>query len=97
VSRPASSLSDVSRLIELLLHPERRRADPEPARIDLRRVFLVGIAVWLLALTAECIRWAGGADGAVRGAAICVVGLALGFVGLRWDRRHPEASHSTEV
>ena len=82
------------RLIELLLHPERRRPDPEPATVDLRRIILIGMAIWLVALTVECIRWVNGADGAPRAFAICLAGLALGVFGLDWVRRHPRASRS---
>ena len=93
--RPAS-LADVRRLIELLMHPERRLPDPEPARVDLRRVILVGTAVWLVALVIECVRWAKAVDGAARGVAICLAGIALGAYGLVWVRRHPQASRSAE-
>lgn len=96
VSRRPATLADVPRLIELLIHPERRLPDPEPARVDLRRVILVGTAVWLGALVIECVRWANAADGAARGVAICVAGVALGAYGLAWVRRHPQASRSAE-
>jgi hypothetical protein len=86
----------VPRLIELLIHPERRLPDPEPAKVDLRRVILIGMAVWLVALTVECVRWANGAGGASRGVAICAAGVALGLYGLDWVRRHPRASRSAE-
>ena len=78
------------------MHPERRLPDPEPARVDLRRVILVGTAVWLVALVIECVRWANAVDGAARGVAICVAGIALGAYGLVWVRWHPQASRSAE-
>lgn len=96
VSRRPGILTGVPRLIELLLHPERRRPDPEPATVDLRRIILIGMAIWVVALTVECIRWVNGADGAPRAFAICVAGLALGGYGLVWVRRHPRASRSAE-
>ena len=96
VSRRPATLADVPRLIELLIHPERRLPDPEPARVDLRRVILIGTAVWSVALVIECIRWATATDGAARGVAICVAGIALGAYGLVWVRRHPQASRSAE-
>ena len=78
------------------MHPERRLPGPEPAPVDLRRVILVGTAVWLVALVIECVRWANAVDGAARGVAMCVAGIALGAYGLVWVRRHPQASRSAE-
>ncbi len=58
-----------------------------PLTVDLRRVIWVAIALWLVALLVVGAMTLGGvATG--RGVWICVTGLALGFVGLDWERRH---------
>ncbi len=60
----------------------------EPLRVDLRRVVLVAMGLWLVALVVlGALALAGAPTG--RGVWICLVGFALGFWALAWDRRHP--------
>ncbi|QAY63623.1 DUF2530 domain-containing protein [Xylanimonas allomyrinae] len=74
-------------LVRLLTHPETRRPGPPPVSVDLRKVVLWGMAAWgvalvvtgILALTGT-LRWTA--------AAVCASGLALGGLGLLWERRH---------
>ncbi|MCK0116303.1 DUF2530 domain-containing protein [Isoptericola sp. S6320L] len=74
-------------VMSLLLHPERRRPTPPPERVDLRRVILLGIIVWSVALVVLSILALAGqpTGGAV---AVCLAGIALGGIGLLWARRH---------
>jgi hypothetical protein len=51
----------------------------------MRRVFLVGIGVWLVALAVTAaLWWFGGAS--TTPVWSCVAGVALGVVGLAWER-----------
>lgn len=73
--------------VTLLLHPERRRPDPPPLRVDLRVVILGGMALWVVALAVCAVLVATGSLGP-RVLATCTVGLVLGALGLLWERRH---------
>jgi hypothetical protein len=66
-----------------LLDPSRL----EPVRLDLRRVFLVGIALWFVALVVTAMLAAAGQVDA-RMPWICAAGMALGGLALLWERRH---------
>jgi peptidoglycan/LPS O-acetylase OafA/YrhL len=77
----------VPSLVDLLLHPERRRPSPPPLRVDLRRVILVGIAAWATALVVALAMLGAGAQDA-ESVAVCGAGLALGGLGLLWERRN---------
>lgn len=81
----------VPSVVSLLLHPDRRRPAPEPPPSHLRRVVLVGICAWTLALVIAVIALATGNDGALEIVATCAAGLALGGLGLLWTARHPES------
>ena len=78
----------VPSLIEVVLHPDRRKANPEPLPISLRPVFLVGIALWLVALAVATVLWARGTLDAT-GLWVCVTGALLGAAGYAWSRRSP--------
>ncbi|WP_242496494.1 DUF2530 domain-containing protein [Xylanimonas protaetiae] len=69
------------------MRPETRRPTPPPQRVDLRRIVLVGIAAWLVALVVAVVLLATGTQG-WQWVAICGAGIALGGLGLLWDRRH---------
>ena len=74
-----------------LLEPSRL----EPVELDLRRVFLVGIALWVVALgvTTGLTVW-GDLEG--RMPWICALGLVLGGMALLWEhrRRRREAAQA---
>lgn len=73
-------------LIELVLHPDRRKPAPEPVPVSLAPAFVVGSIGWLVALTVA-LAWPGySAPGVVVGT--CLVGAGLGGLGVLWDRRH---------
>ncbi|NDO88045.1 DUF2530 domain-containing protein [Cellulosimicrobium composti] len=73
--------------VTLLLHPDRRRPDPAPWRVDLRVVILVGMGLWAAALVVCAVLLATGALGP-RAVATCAAGLVLGLLGLAWERRN---------
>ena len=76
--------------VTLLLHPDRRRPEPAPLRVDLRAVILWGIGLWAAALLVCVVLLATGMPTA-RGVATSVVGLALGGAGLWWERGHRDS------
>ena len=57
-----------------------------PVEIDLGRVFRIGIALWAVAVVVTTALLLADQVEA-RTVAICVTGLALGFVALAWERR----------
>lgn len=67
----------------------RRMLQPselEPVHVDLRTVFLVGIAAWLVALVVSVVlTLTGHLDGRIPW--ICVTGAALGLLALVWESR----------
>lgn len=74
--------------IHLALRPESRKPAPEPVPVSMRPVFLVGIAVWLVALVVAVVLWLTDAAGP-HGVWACATGAALGALGLAWTRRRP--------
>lgn len=72
-------------VIELILHPSRRRPDPAPLAVDLTKVFLVGLGAWVVALVVTWFRWRSG-DVASTSVWTCVAGVVLGLVALVWAR-----------
>jgi hypothetical protein len=65
-----------------LLEPSRLA----PVAVDLRRVFVVGTALWALALVVSAVLvGAGVVDG--RQVWVSGAGVALGFLALAWERR----------
>jgi Protein of unknown function (DUF2530) len=72
-------------VLEVILFADRRRPDPPPVRVDMRRVFVVGIVAWLVALVVMGVLWRAGAIGTTP-LWSCVAGLALGVAGLAWER-----------
>lgn len=68
--------------VEMLLLPSAL----EPVEVDLRRVFLVGIAVWVVVLVgAVALTLAGVLEG--RAVPIAAAGIGLGLLALLWERR----------
>ncbi len=74
-------------VLRALVRPSRL----EPVRLDLRRVFLAGIALWTAALVVVGVMAASGAAAAT-GVATCATGVVLGGAALLWERRHRDAS-----
>lgn len=61
------------------------RDSPPPAAVDLRRLLLVGMALWAVALLVTGGLWLAGSSGP-RGALTCAAGILLGCWGLWWAR-----------
>ena len=72
-------------LLELVLHPDRRKPAPEPVPVSLAPAFVVGSVLWLVAL-AVMVLWPG-VDVTSTVIATCFVGVLLGGLGLLWARR----------
>jgi len=72
-------------VLEVILRPDRRRPDPAPVEVDMRRVFAVGIGLWAVALAVCAVLWRVGAAGTIP-LWSCGAGLVLGLVGLLWER-----------
>jgi hypothetical protein len=77
----------VPSFVTLLLHPDRRRPDPAPWRVDLRVVILVGMGLWAVALVVCAVLLALGTI-SPRAVTTCGAGLVLGLLGLAWERRN---------
>lgn len=75
-------------ILDVLLRPESRRPDPEPVKVDLERVILVGTAVWLAVLVGAGVVRLTGVSGATSVLWVAAVGTALGGVGMVWSRRN---------
>ena len=64
-----------------------RPSELEPVHLNLRRIFWVGIALWVLALVVSLVLTATGhLDGRIPW--ICVTGAGLGFLALLWESRN---------
>ena len=72
-------------VIEVILRADRRRPDPPPVRVDMRRVLLVGTGAWLVALAVTAALWWMGAASTTP-VWSCVAGAVLGVAGLAWHR-----------
>ena len=72
---------DVPSLIDVVLHPERRRPSPEPLAVSLRPPVRVGIGLWLIALgVTSTLWWIGFAPSSA--VWTCGAGVVLGSIGL---------------
>lgn len=87
VSTPDAGGAPGPGVLRALVSPSRL----EPVRLDLRRVFLAGIAAWAVALVVVSVL---AATDRASGTAVatCVVGLVLGGLALLWERRHRDLS-----
>ena len=72
-------------LIELVLHPDRRKPAPEPVPVSLGPAFVVGSVLWLVALGVMLL-WPG-VEVTSTVVATCFMGVVLGGLGLVWSRR----------
>ncbi|WP_372594793.1 DUF2530 domain-containing protein [Actinotalea sp.] len=69
--------------------PRRRLLEPSrlaPVPVDLTRVFLVGTALWVVALVVFALLASVG-DGSSRAVATCATGAGLGLLAVLWARR----------
>lgn len=84
----------MSKVIQLLLYPGRRRPDPAPLALDLTGVFLVGIGAWVIALIVTWFRWL---DGSVPASSAwtCVAGILLGVIAVAWAQLNRPEPHET--
>ena len=74
-------------VLEVILRPDRRREDPPPVEVDMRKVFLVGLLLWVVALAVFTALRAAGVVGTTP-VWTCTAGIVLGLVGLAWERVH---------
>ncbi|MGC5166740.1 DUF2530 domain-containing protein [Luteimicrobium sp. DT211] len=75
-------------LKDVVLHPDRRRAEPPAERVDLRPPIWLGIAAWAVTLVVAVVLQATDTVTGGRLVATACAGLALGLVGLWWERRN---------
>ncbi|WP_284293463.1 DUF2530 domain-containing protein [Luteimicrobium album] len=80
-------------LKDVVLHPDRRRAEVPAERVDLRQPIWLGIAAWTVALVVAVVLEATSTVTGGRFVAIACAGLALGGVGLWWEHRNRTRYH----
>lgn len=68
-----------------IIDPAVRKRAPKPVRVDLRKVFLIGTAVWLVALIVCAVMTAMGVDGLKGALIICAFGVLFGVMMLIWE------------
>jgi hypothetical protein len=78
----------VPSLKDVVLHPDRRRAEVPAERVDRRPPIWRGSAAWTSALVVAVVLEATGSVTGGRFVAISCAGLALGGVGLWWEHRN---------
>ena len=71
-----------------IVKPSARKPAPEPAKVDLRRVFMTGTILWVLALVVSTILvyWAGVLN--EHAIVVCLFGLGIGVALLIWEHFH---------
>jgi hypothetical protein len=74
-------------VLEVILRSDRRREDPPTVDVDMRRVVLVGLALWVGGLVVAVVLWRTGII-TVTPVWSCVAGVVLGLLGLLWVRGH---------
>jgi hypothetical protein len=75
----------VPSLLELVLHPDRRKPAPAPVPVSLAPAFVVGSALWLVTLVVM-ILWPGFVVTPTV-LATCLMGAVIGALGVVWARR----------
>ena len=73
--------------------PSARKPTPEPAKVDLRRVFLAGTCLWALAfvVSAVLVLWLRVLDQRVM--VVCIFGVVVGVALLIWEHFHRRNEH----
>lgn len=88
-------------MFDLFLHPERRRAGPQPRQVDLRRVIVVGIALWCAAAAVLGVLAVGFDADVTDQLVVCATGLGLGLLALAWEhtnrRRYRAVAETRDV
>lgn len=79
---PAASVMNMK--FAPIVNPEVRRASPQPVRVDLRTVFLVGIGAWVVAAIVCAVLLAVGLH-AMPYLQICLAGIVVGIALLIWE------------
>ena len=64
--------------------PSVRKPSPKPVRVDLRKVFMFGTALWAIALVVCIVLIAFGID-AERAQTVCEAGTVIGVLMLVWE------------
>ncbi|MHA7133493.1 DUF2530 domain-containing protein [Oerskovia turbata] len=82
-------------MISLLIHPERRRPNPPALRVDLRPVILIGMSLWALGLVVSVVLLVLDRT-TFELPATCAAGIALGGIGLLWERRNRDDYRSRQ-
>ena len=67
-----------------IFDPAAHRPSPKPVRIDLRKVFLIGTAVWMAALIV-CAMLLALHVPALKELVVCVAGVLVGIILLVWE------------
>lgn len=67
-----------------IFNPDARRPMPRPVRVDLRRVFLAGLALWGIALIVCLVLMAAGVN-IHHALGVVVSGIIVGMVMLVWE------------
>ena len=67
-----------------IIDPNVRKPSPKPVRVDLRKVFMFGTALWAIALVVCMILLAFGIH-AERAQTMCAAGTVVGVIMLVWE------------
>lgn len=67
-----------------ILNPEVRKPAPKPVRVDLRKTFLIGVALWVVALIVCAILLACGMH-VLDLTIMCACGVVIGMMMLVWE------------
>ena len=67
-----------------IIDPSVRKPSPKPVRVDLRKVFTFGTALWAIALIVCIVLLAFGID-AERAQTVCEAGTIIGVLMLVWE------------
>ena len=67
-----------------IIDPSVRKPSPKPVRVDLRKVFMFGTALWAIALVVCIVLIAFGIN-AERAQTVCEAGTVIGVLMLVWE------------
>ncbi|MCI1220194.1 MAG: DUF2530 domain-containing protein [Bifidobacterium sp.] len=69
-----------------IVNPDVRKPSPAPVRVDLRKVFLIGTGLWLVATMVCAVLMLVFNFAILKLLLICAAGIATGIVLLLWER-----------